>query len=127
VLRVLFIAEAIVSLATGLGLVFVPETTLDLYGLETDAVGEFMARNYGGLYLGLGLLAWLVRNVTERESVKALTSAFALYHLVLLVVALFAWLGDDFDFDLGWSSVLLESGFGLAFMYFRVRAAGSRS
>jgi hypothetical protein len=126
-LRILFIAEALVSLVTGLGLVFAPVLTLDLYGLETDAVGEFMAQNYGGLYLGLGLLAWLVRNVTDPPSVRALTTAFALYHVVLLVLALLAWLGDDFDFGLGWASVLLEAAFGLAFAYFRVRARDASS
>jgi hypothetical protein len=128
-MRTLFIAEAIVSVLTGLGLLLLPETTLDLYGLESDAVGEFMAQNYGGLYIALGLLAWLVRGVREPALVRTLTSVFALYHLVLLALAAIAWLGDDFDFELGWASVLLEAGFGLAFLWFRLRArdAGARS
>jgi cell division protein FtsW (lipid II flippase) len=120
-LRVLFIVEALFSLVTGIGLVFLPETTLDVYGLETEGVGTFMTQNYGALYIGFGVLAWLVRNVTQREFVNALTTVFALWHLVLLGVALRAWLGDDFEYDLGWSSVLVESAFALAFAYFRIR------
>lgn len=120
-LRILFVLEAVFSVATGLGLVFAPTFTLDLYGLETDAVGGFMTQNYGGLYLGVGLLAWLVRDVRSPGPLNAITASFALYHLVLLGVALKAWLGDDFDYDLGWSSVLIEAGFGLAFAYFRLR------
>lgn len=115
--------EAIFSIATGLGLVFAAGWTLDLYRLDTDAVGEFMARNYGGLYLALGVLAWLVRGVTARDVLIPLVATYCLYHLALLVVALQAWIWGDFDFDLGWGSVALEACFAAAFGYFGVRLA----
>jgi hypothetical protein len=120
-LRNLFILEAVFSVVTGLGLLFAPGGTLDLYGLDTDAVGRFMTQTCAGLYIGIGLLAWLVRNVREPVLVASLTTVYGLYHFILLFVALRAWLGDDFDFDLGWVSALIEISFGVAFAYFRLR------
>lgn len=128
-LRLLFVAEAAFSVITGLGLLLAPGTTLDLYGLDTDPVGLFMTQTAAGLYVGVGLVAWFVRNVTTPALVRSLTASYCVYHLALLVVALRAWLGSDFDFDLGWVSVLVELGFGLAFGWFTLRAprAGGRS
>jgi hypothetical protein len=77
-----------------------------------------MTQNAAGLYIGVGVLAWLSRNVTAPQFVSSLTTSFLIYHLVLLLVTLKAWLGSDFDFDLGWS-VLIEVGFALAFGHFR--------
>ena len=128
-LRRLLILEAVFSLVTGLVLLLLPAWTLDLYGLETDPQGLFMTQTAAGLYIGVGLLAWLCRNVAQREFARSLTAMYIVYHLVLLAVALIAWLGSDFDFDLGWVSVLVEAAFGLAFGYFtyRARDAGGRS
>jgi hypothetical protein len=128
--RALFVLEALFSVITGLGLLLFPDGTLDLYGLDTDPVGLFMTQNAAGLYIGLGVLAWLSRNVNAPQPVISLTTTFLIYHLALLVVALRAWLGSDFDFDLGWASVLIEVVFALAFGYFRfnpARAAGESS
>jgi hypothetical protein len=128
--RALFVLEAVFSVFTGLGLLLFADAALDLYGLATDSVGLFMTQNAAGLYVGVGVLAWLSRNVSARQSVVSLTTTFLTYHLVLLGVALNAWLASDFDFDLGWVSVLIEVVFALAFGYFRLRpgpAAGERS
>lgn len=130
-LRRLLILEAVFSLITGLTLLVLPGWTLDLYGLETDATGLFMTQTAAGLYIGVGLLAWLCRNVTQRDLARSLTAMYIVYHAVLLVVALIAWLGSDFDFDLGWVSVLIEVVFAVAFAVVRWRdpvvLAGGRS
>lgn len=130
-LRRLLILEAVFSLATGLALLLLPAWTLDLYGLETDPPGLFMTQTAAGLYIGVGLLAWLCRNVAQREFARSLTAMYVVYHLVLLAVALIAWLGSDFDFDLGWVSVLIEAFFAAAFTLVSLRLpaalAGGRS
>jgi hypothetical protein len=126
----LFVLEAVFSVGTGLALLLFPGGTLDLYGLDTDPVGMFMTQNAAGLYIGVGVLAWLARNVSAPQFTSSLTTTFLIYHLVLLVVALNAWLGSDFDFELGWVSVIIEAVFALAFGYFRfhpIPASGGRS
>jgi hypothetical protein len=128
-LRLLFALEALFSVVTGLGLLLAPDFTLDLYGLDTDPVGVFMTQTGAGLYIGVGVIAWLVRRVTDPGLLRSFAAAYALYHAVLLAVALKAWLGDDFDFELGWVSVLVELAFGAAFGWFTLRgpSAGGRS
>jgi hypothetical protein len=128
-LRLLFVLEAVFSVVTGAGLLLAPGATLDLYGLDTDPVGRFMTQTAAGLYIGVGLLAWFLRGVADPGIAIRVTAAYAVYHLVLLVVAAIAWLGSDFDFDLGWVSVLVEVAFAAAFGWFsyRARAAGGRS
>jgi hypothetical protein len=126
----LFVLEAVFSVGTGLALLLFPDGTLDLYGLDTDPVGMFMTQNAAGLYIGVGVLAWLARNVSAPQFTSSLTTTFLIYHLVLLVVALNAWLGSDFDFELGWVSVIIEAVFALSFGYFRfhpISASGGRS
>lgn len=90
---------------------------------------SYLSQTAAGLYVGVGLLAWLVRNIADPRLAVMLTTAFATYHGILLIVAAIAWLGSDFDFALGWVSVLVEAGFALAFGYVtcRERAAGGRS
>ena len=128
-LRLLLIVEAAFSLVTGAGLLVAPATTLDLYGLDTDPVGLFMTQTAAGLYIGVGVLAWLLRGVVEPRIAFAVTASYAIYHAVLLVVAAIAWLGSSFDFTLGWVSVLVEAAFTVAFGYVmvRARAGGGRS
>jgi len=127
--RLLLVLEAVFSLLTGAGLLLAPGATLDLYGLETDAVGRFMTQTGAGLYIGVGLLAWLLRGLGDPEILARVTASYAVYHLVLLVVAAIAWLGSEFDFGLGWASVAVELVFALAFgsVTFRARGAGGRS
>jgi len=118
-LKYLLILEAVVSLLTGAGIVLAPATILSLYRLQTDAVGVFMSQTAGGLYVGLGLLAWLVRNVNGAELRNAVTLTYMVYHLILLIVALQAWLMGLFVFELGSVSVAVELFFAAGFAYFR--------
>lgn len=90
-LRRLLMLEAVFSLGTGLALLLFPNWTLELHGLDTDAPGLFMTQTAAGLYIGVGLLAWLCRNVTQPEFASSLTATYLVYHAVLLVVALKAW------------------------------------
>ena len=117
-LKFLLILEAAFSLLTGLGLVFAPRTILFLYRLNTDAGGVFMSQNAGGLYCGVGLLAWLVRNLGTAELRRPLCLAYSAYHTILLVIALQAWLAGQFAFQYGWISAIIEIFFAAAFGYF---------
>lgn len=94
-----------------------------LYRLQTDAVGIFMSQTAGGLYVGLGMLAWLARNIDASEFRSAITLTYMVYHLISLIVVLQAWFTGSFVFELGWVSVAVELFFAAGFAYFLFKKA----
>jgi len=60
-----FITEAIISFLFGIVLILVPTQFLANYMVDGDnlgAVARGVARAYGGLLIGVGIIAWLNRN-----------------------------------------------------------------
>lgn len=60
-----FIAEAVISVLFGILLFLIPEQFLHAYMIEGDsigAVGRGVARAYGGILLGVGIIAWQFRS-----------------------------------------------------------------
>jgi hypothetical protein len=125
-LKYLLVLEAVFSLATGFGLVLAPKMILFIYRLDSDATGIFMSQNAGGLYFGLGLLAWLVRNLDQVELRRPICLTYSAYHIILLIVALIAWLAGDFDFQYGWISAIIELSFAAGFGYFYFAKTNTR-
>ena len=86
-LKVLFIANTIVSVPFGIGSVLVPHLFLSLFGAKLGPAGEVMMQ-YGGAWLiGLGLLTWLTRNAAESETGRGIAGALLVAYVVALAVS----------------------------------------
>jgi hypothetical protein len=109
--------NSIVALVVSIGLVLVPSNVILIYGGTTDTVGLFLARHYGATGIAIGVLTWLLRNISIREARQAILPALLSVFLVEFVMDLFAQLGGMLN-ALGWSIVVLDLLFVLAYGYF---------
>ncbi len=116
-LTTLFIVYAVVSAAFGLAFVFVPETSLALYGITLGPGGILIARLFGAALLEFALLSWLARNAGDSEARKAIILAIFVGEAVGFIVALFGQLSGVVN-ALGWSTVAVYLLLALGFGYF---------
>ena len=114
-LSTMFIVYAVISAIFGLSFVFVPGTSLALYGITPSPGGTTVVRLFGAALLEFALLSWFVRNAGDSEARKAIILALFVGEAVGFIVALFGQLSGVVN-ALGWSTValylLLTLGFG---------------
>ena len=112
---------AFAALVFGLAFLLVPGKTVEMYGIDLDPSGEYIARYFGSAFVGVAAITWLGRFANPKGSGA---SAIILGDFILCitggVVALFDkfyGVGNDFV----WSTVaiyfLLAIGFG--YYYFK--------
>jgi len=116
-LRTALILNSIAALAVSIGLVLVPSNVISIFGGTADDVGLFLARHYGALGIGIGILTWLARNVSIQEARRAILPALLSVFLIEFVIDLLAQLSGLLNV-LGWSIVVLDLLFALAYAYF---------
>lgn len=122
--RVLFIANAIVSLSFGVGSVLAPNLLLSLFGARPEPAGALMMQ-YGGAWLvGLGLLTWLTRDAAGSETGRHIARSLLAAYFVALLVALRGQLAGVLNL-LGWLPVAMQAFFVAGFSYWLL--AGRRA
>jgi hypothetical protein len=104
-----FLVAAGLAIPFGLGFLLVPEVVLPLYAVPTDAATVLMSRFFGVVLIHLGLLLWLIRDVREAASVRALGVAGVFGSAAGAAVALVGVLGGGTN-ALGWSTVAIYGG-----------------
>ena len=60
-MKVFFSLVAVLMILLGSGWLFFPEAILASWSVESDPVGVYMARRYGGALFGYGPILWLTR------------------------------------------------------------------
>jgi hypothetical protein len=117
-LRNLFILNAIVALGFAIGFLVIPGTMWELYGV-TPGPGVNLAGQFFAVELiAVGLLSWLVRNVSDTAALKAITLALLVADVIGLVVSFIGIFGGVFN-AMGWSAVVIYLGLSLGYAYFR--------
>jgi len=116
-LRMLFVVDTWVAAAFGVGLVLTPGLLFDLYGLHTDASGEFLARLLGALFLGQAPLLWWMRDQTATPSGLAITRAHGIIDTIGTVLCAAACLRGLMN-GVGWTAVALFALFGTCRVYY---------
>lgn len=123
-LKVLFIANALVSVPFGIGSVLAPHLFLSLFGATLGPAGAVMMR-YGGAWLiGIGMLTWFTRNTAESETGRGIAQALLIAYLVALVVSVLGQLAGALNV-LGWMPVLIQVFFAAGFGYSVTARRGS--
>jgi hypothetical protein len=120
-LKLLLTITAALALAFGLGFLALPELTVAPFGVALDPAGALMARLYGAMHLGLGLINWLARDLVEAPGRRAVAAGNLVYFaLAALVAAGAAMLGTTNALILGNAVV-----FGLLALAFAPHAVRS--
>jgi membrane-bound ClpP family serine protease len=114
-LRTLLLIAGLIALVFGLGFLLVPRPVLALYGVPADPGIVLMSRFFGAALVQLGLVLYLIRDVTDPRTQRGVVLGSFVGSLAGLVVALtgqFWGLVNQF----GWSTVaiygLLLLGYG---------------
>lgn len=94
----------------------VPGPLFTLYGVSLDGSGIMLAHVAGAAVFALGLLAWLFRRSESSEANRMAATALFGFFLPKTIVTVLAQLDGVFN-GLGWSIVLLDAGFLLAYGY----------
>jgi len=117
-LSLVFSFNALVALVYAIGFLIVPNTVIALHGLPEGAAQALMARYFGVALLGLGLIAWYVKDVAHPPLKDGITLSLFLSSLVGFVLSIQATLSGQMN-AVGWLPtavyILLVLGFG----YFR--------
>jgi len=121
--RTMFIIYAVVSAIFGLTFVFVPKTTLSLYGISLSPGGTAIARLFGAALLEFALLSWFVRNAESTKTREAIILAIFIGEVIGFIVVLLGQLSGVVN-ALGWSTVVIYLLLALGFGYLQFMKLG---
>ena len=104
--RALLVIKAIVCLAFGPILLFIPGVLLKLLGTSLGPGGFFTAREYGAAMFGTLVLTWFARNVAEARARHAILLDLFVYDAIGFVVTVLS-VGAGVLNPLGWGIVVV--------------------
>ena len=112
-----FIISSIVFFLFGLGFFLVPGTVLSLYYETLTQAALDLARLVGAAYLGIAALIWFARNARPSEARRAIVIGGFVISALGFVAAVWIQFSGAIN-ALGWSTIIIELLFALAFGYF---------
>ena len=123
-LKNLLMFAAVIGAAFGVAFVVASGPLLAIYGITLDKAGTLVAQLFGALLIGVAVLNWFARNVTNPEARQAVVVGNLTGDVVGFVVILIGQLAGIAN-ALGWANVaiylLLASGF--AYVQFMQRSS----
>jgi hypothetical protein len=105
-LSTLLLIGALLALAFGIGFLLAPAAVLALYGVPAEPPVVLMARFFGAALLQLGLVFYLIRDVSDPATRRGVVLGSFLGSLAGLVVALTAQFWGLMN-SFGWSAVAI--------------------
>lgn len=82
--------KAIISFVYALGALIVPGLLLVYHGRPTDDMGQVLARYFGAMLFGIGLLCWSIKSLEDSETRRSILLALFIADALGLVIALIA-------------------------------------
>jgi hypothetical protein len=114
----LLVLNAAIAIAYGIGFLLVPGSVLAMYGAAPGPQINLTGQLFAVELIHIGVLAWLIRNVSDGLAQRAVILAGLLANLVGLVVALIGTLSGVVN-SLGWSAVVIYVVLALGYAYFQ--------
>ncbi len=125
-LRPLLMTGAAIATVFGVAFVVAPGTLLSIYGVTLDKAGTVVAQLLGSALIGLAVLDWFARNVTDPEAQRAVVLANLVSDGVGFVVVLLGQLAGVAN-ALNWSTVAIYLLLVVGFGYVQFAKPGARS
>ncbi len=70
--RIMFLINAFIAILLGLGFLVLPDRILGQFGVDGYAATKLLSQFFGTAMLGLGLLLWFAKDVTEANLQKGM-------------------------------------------------------
>jgi uncharacterized membrane protein YfcA len=121
-LNTLLTIAAVIAAVFGIGFVIASGPLLSIYGITLDKAGTVVAQLFGALLIGIALLNWLARNVTDPEAQRAIVLGNLAGDVIGFVVILLGQLAGIAN-TLGWINVAIYLLLTLGFAYIQFMAS----
>ena len=108
-LKTLFMINAVIAIVYGICFVLIPSQVLLVYGLTAGAGEVLMGQYFGVALIGIGLITWLIKNVTEPNATGAV--------ILALLIGTISGVMNTF----GWSAVIIYLFLTIGFAYFQFK------
>ena len=105
---------AILALGYGIGFELAPAAITSVYGVATNSEVELLARYFGIALLGLGVVAWLIRNTTDQIAQHAMIWGSFVLSVVGIAVSVQGTLAGTMN-ALGWGNLVIYLAIIVAF------------
>jgi hypothetical protein len=112
----LLVVAAVIGAVFGVAFVLASGPLLAIYGITLDKAGTLVAQLFGALLIGLAVLNWFARNVTDPDARQAVVLGNLTGDVVGFVVILIGQLAGIAN-ALGWVNVAIYLVLALGFAY----------
>jgi hypothetical protein len=109
--RILFLINALVAILLGLAFLVVPSRVLGQFGVDEYAATKLISQFFGTALLGLGLLLWFAKDVTEANLQKGMGIALFVGAAAGLIITV-----------LGTTSGILRANWWIAIVVYAILA-----
>jgi hypothetical protein len=116
-LKTLLVINAILLGFFGLTQTLIPAATAATYGATLDPVAKHNLQTLGAYYLGLAVLSWMARKVTDSNALRAILLAFFISYSIAMIIGIIDLLAIPFN-ALAWSNILLYLLLLIGFGYY---------
>lgn len=118
----LLVVAAVIGAVFGVAFVVASGPLLAIYGITLDKAGTLVAQLFGALLIGLAVLNWFARNVTDPDARQAVVLGNLTGDVVGFVVILIGQLAGIAN-TLGWVNVAIYLVLALGFAYVQLMQA----
>jgi hypothetical protein len=115
--RRLFVLNAVIAGFYGIALLAVTDPILDIYGIDANADGGYMARWFGLGLIATGLTTWLTRDAADAATGRAIAQALGITYGIGVVLATWGTVFGPFNV-LGVVAIGLNLLLGAGFVWF---------
>ena len=119
-LKTLFMINAVIAIVYGICFVLIPTRVLLIYGLTADAGEVLMGQYFGVALIGIGLITWLIKNVTEPNAIGAVILALLISDVIGLIISVIGTISGVMN-TFGWSAVIIYLFLTIGFAYFQFK------
>ena len=114
--RLLFILNALVAVAFGVGFLAVPTMALQRFGVDEYSSTRLILQFFGTGLLTIGLLAWFAKDVSDAGAQKGMSGSLFIGSVAGLIMALVGTFNGGIR-TLGWLAIVIYVLFSLGYAF----------
>lgn len=114
--RIMFLVNAFIAVLLGLGFLIVPDRILGQFGVDGYAATKLISQFFGTAMLGLGLVLWFAKDVTDANLQKGMGIALLVGAAAGLLITLMGTTSGVLRAN-WWLALVVYAILGLAYGY----------